>query len=328
MPLKTIFYRGDSGQCWHSRGHSPLAHLAKNYGDDYHISISGVIDERYINSFNLAIFQRQYMADVYERMLTMKKLNTKLVYEIDDDVFSVPKWSSAYKTFGRSTVRENVKKFVSQMDAVFTTTEYLANIYRQYCEKVYVLPNSIDFSILVDPPNNSNRKVVLWQGSTTHDKDVAIAKKSLSRLAKDKDVLLKMWSLDLKIPEAYVVPFVHLEDFYTMLGQMDAYVGLAPLATIDFNRSKSNLKVLEYFSQGIAAVASNFGPYKDTIEHEKTGLLIDDNRDWYDAVRYLIDNPDVHDEMVKNAYAFAKENYDISKNYLLWKNAIDEVMAS
>ena len=108
---------------------------------------------------------------------------------------------------------------------------------------------------------------------------------------------------------------------------MDACVGLAPIVPIPFNRSKSNLKFLEYSAQRIATVASNFGPYAGTIQDGETGLLVSDNKDWYDKIKYLLDHDDERNRIIENAYKYVKENYDISKNYILWKNAIDSVVS-
>jgi glycosyltransferase involved in cell wall biosynthesis len=111
-----------------------------------------------------------------------------------------------------------------------------------------------------------------------------------------------------------------------MFGQVGTYIGLAPLSAIQFNRSKSNLKFLEYTAYNAVTVASDFGPYKNTIEDGVTGVLVSDNRDWYDKVRELLDDEDLYNTILANAKKLVKENFDISKNYVLWEKAIKEVM--
>jgi glycosyltransferase involved in cell wall biosynthesis len=323
---KIIAYRGDRSACWFYRLHCPLAHIARNHIKDYRITVSGQLDTRQLNLFDLAIMQRQYKAEVFEPMLLMKKYGTKIIYEIDDDLFHVPKWNPAHSILGKRAVQDNIKHFLKHVDAVFVTNDYLVDVYKNYCEKIYVLPNSIDYGIMHTPPNNSDKKVVCWQGSATHDRDTSIIRKAVAKLVDDDDTFVKLWHIELGVPKAYKVPFVPFEAFYSMFSQLDACVGLAPIVAVPFNRGKSNLKFLEYSVQGIATVASDFGPYRETIEHEKTGLLVSDNREWYDAVRYLLDDDDVRNEMLANAQAFVKENYDIAENYKLWKAAIDEIL--
>ena len=143
------------------------------------------------------------------------------------------------------------------------------------------------------------------------------------KVVADKDIFIKMWGMMMK--GTYHVPGVEFRSFYQMLSQMDALVGLAPLVPHTFNRSKSNLKFLEYAAQGIATIASNFGPYADSIIDGETGILISDNRDWYDAIRTLMDDDDYRQKLVTNAQKYVKENYNLKDNYVHWKNAIDEV---
>jgi glycosyltransferase involved in cell wall biosynthesis len=321
---KVVCYRGDKSACWYYRIHAPFSYVNKKHPDDYFVHITSLMDKGQLGFFKLAVLQRQYKADVFAPMLTMKEMGIKVVYEIDDDLFGVPKWSPAYSVYGKKSVKENLKYFLSNVDAVFVTNEYLADVYSPYCEKIYILPNSIDKSIMSPSPGNSEKKVVCWQGSHTHDKDISIMKPALQRLNQDEDTCVKLWSID--VPGIYKVPAVPFEAFYPMFSQIDGYVGLAPVTTIPFNRGKSNLKFLEYTAQGMVTVASNFGPYAETIEHDVTGLLIDNNKEWYDAVRYLIDDEDAHQRILANAQAFVDEHYDMQKNYVYWKDAVDELL--
>jgi glycosyltransferase involved in cell wall biosynthesis len=65
-------------------------------------------------------------------------------------------------------------------------------------------------------------------------------------------------------------------------------IGMAPLVDNSFNRSKSNLRWLEYSSLGIPTVASNVGHFAQTIVNGKTGLLADTPEDFTAALESLI----------------------------------------
>jgi len=333
-PVEMIVYRGDRAACWYYRLHAPLGHVAKNHQEEYKITVSGMIDKRQLGKYPLVLLQRQYMPEVLGPMIDAKKLGAKLIYEIDDDLFHIPKWNSAHPILGKKSVKDGVKRFLGLVDALFVTNEHLADVYRPYCRKVYVLPNSIDYEFFYPSPKNYEKPIVCWQGSMTHEKDLKIMGDGIYKLGKEEAIQLKMWcgfqqgTQDpiFNVPGAHTIQLVPFEAFYPMFSQLDAMVGLAPITTIPFNRSKSNLKFLEYTAQGAVTVASNFGPYKETIEDEETGLLISDNRDWYDAVMWLVNNPDERAKILNNARSYVKENYDISKNYVMWKTALDEVM--
>lgn len=322
-------YRGDRAACWFFRLHAPMSYLARYHKDRYWVAITSRLDKDRVGEEDLAILQRQYKADVFHPIMKAKKeKGMKVVYEIDDDLFNVPKWNPAYKILGQKTVQDNTKRFLENVDAVFTTTHQLKDTYKNYCKRIYVLPNSVDYDVLIPrPPSNSKRKVILWQGSHTHLKDVEIIRKTLEKLTKDDDVFVKLWRIDMGIKNTHLVPFVNFEDFYAMFSQLDGYIGLAPISAVQFNKGKSNLKFLDYTSHGMVTVASDFGEYANTIVDNATGLLANNPNEWYEKIRWLLNNEDEYNRILENAQKFVKENYDINKNYLLWKQAIDEVMS-
>jgi glycosyltransferase involved in cell wall biosynthesis len=330
-----LCFRGDRSACHFFRIFCPFGKLAQHHKDNYSVFVSSAITQDHLKgSYDLILLQRQYKADVLKPILEMKKKGPKLVYEIDDDLFNIPDWNPAKAILGVRSVQDGIKKFLEIVDAAFVSTEYLVDIYKPYCKKVYVLPNSINYDFVYPKVANAAKKVVLWQGSMTHHKDIGVAEKSIAALAKNQDIVVKMWcGFDPKtykpifdFPGAQTIPLVPFEAFYAMFSQVDAHVGLAPLSAVPFNRSKSNLKFLEYTVQGLVTIASDFGPYRETMENDQTGILVSDNRDWYDAVMDILKDDDKRNRILTNAQELVKEKYDIEKNYLLWKNAIDELL--
>lgn len=326
---RIIFFQGDRSACSFYRGISPLHAMTDgNKKGDYVYNITGVIKREHIdNKYDIAVFQRQYRLDVFSPMMLMRqKHGTKLVYEIDDNLFDIPKWNPAYKTYADERVKEHIRTFLQNVDAVFVTQRYLADVYKPYNDRVFVLPNSVDFKVLNYPrPRQSKKAVVCWQGSNTHEKDLSLIRTCLQRLIKDSDCYVKLWRMT--FPGTQEVPMVPFEAFFTMFPLLDIDIGLAPLSPNRFNLCKSNLKFLEYSALKIPTIASNFGPYAETIVNKETGILIDSVKDWYDAVRYLLDNEAERIRLGENAYNFVKENFDVDKNCVLWKNAFDSLLA-
>lgn len=327
--IKIVAYMGDRSACSFYRVQSPLHALTDgNQSSEFNYTAKGVMEKVDLEPgrYDIAIFQRQYNPEVYSYMMEMKKNGCKIVYEVDDNLFDVPKWNPAHKFFAQKDIIESIELFVQSSDAVFVTQEWLKDVFGKHNNNIYILPNSVDFKVMSDPPNNSRLPVICWQGSNTHDKDLALIKKALTQLVKEDDCFVKLWSMD--VPGAYKVPLVKFESFFPMFAQMDIDIGLAPLSPHKFNRSKSNLKFLEYSALKIPTVASDFGPYKDTIEDGETGFLVGNVADWYDTVRYLLDNVDERKRIGQAAYEFVCENYDIDKNCSLWGSAIKEILES
>ncbi len=81
-----------------------------------------------------------------------------------------------------------------------------------------------------------------------------------------------------------------LQPYISYLNHLNFEIGLAPLIAGGFNSYKSELKLLEYASQGIAWIASNVDPYRDLCEEwEWTGRLAANPNDWIEHLKQLLD---------------------------------------
>lgn len=99
----------------------------------------------------------------------------------------------------------------------------------------------------------------------------------------------------------------------TMYNESD--VALAPLRELSFNKYKSQLKVLEAGIHKLPIIASNFGPYKLDVIDGKHGFLIDENnkREWYEKMKWFIDNPNAIKEMGESLNELILEKYTLEK---------------
>jgi glycosyltransferase involved in cell wall biosynthesis len=107
-------------------------------------------------------------------------------------------------------------------------------------------------------------------------------------------------------------------------------ISLAPIKEHDFNKYKSQLKVIEAGMFGKGLIATNFGPYTIDLIHEENCLLVDskdNNRGWFEAIKKLYENPDLLEKISYNLQKTVLEKYHIDvvvKNrYEFYKNIID-----
>jgi len=103
-------------------------------------------------------------------------------------------------------------------------------------------------------------------------------------------------------------------------------VSLAPLEENMFNKVKSQLKVIEAGFHKKAIIAQNFGPYqidlKNSIMHgggfddKANSILVDtikNHKDWYSAIKKLINNPQYVETLQNNLHETVKNTYSVSK---------------
>jgi len=116
----------------------------------------------------------------------------------------------------------------------------------------------------------------------------------------------------------------HISTYATNYNLFD--ISLAPLEENIFNKVKSQLKVIEAGFHKKAIIAQDFGPYqidlKDSVKFgggfDLTGnsILVDsgkNHKDWYGAIKKLVNNPDVVKTLQENLHETVKDTYSINK---------------
>lgn len=101
-------------------------------------------------------------------------------------------------------------------------------------------------------------------------------------------------------------------------------ISMAPLKEHDFNKNKSQLKVIEAGFHKKALIAQDFGPYQidcvnlfeygGKINEKGNAILIEtrkNHKDWYKALKKLNENPELVDLLSENLYNTVKDKYHI-----------------
>lgn len=260
----------------------------------------------------------------------IQKKGAKFVLELDDDILNIPDWMPS-EEFKNS--KWSLKKGLDMADEIWVSTPALAESIDKP-EKTHILPNLIDFNSFLKPvPTPMNPIRILWMGSVWHDKDLEQLVDPVLKIIDEygERVQFLFWGClptafaDFKRIPGQNMAFLTQKDFnyriiyldglpfklyYDRLVFIGPYIGLAPLYDCKFNDSKSNIKFLEYTMAGAATIATNMEPYK-CINHGNDGLLVDpeDSDGWYKAIKTLIEDKDLHDNLVMKAKEKAFKNY-------------------
>ncbi len=215
--------------------------------------------------------------------------NHRLIYETDDDVFSIDVMNVYAKQEHGPVMLDAVEQAMMTAHVVTVSTEYLGEKMRKHNSNVTVLPNVIDARLLGLQRPKRKKLTVGWSGGFSHYTDWEVVSPSIRKfLQKNKDVDFHVIGTNFakifKVPVRETAWLGNIWDYYRAI---DFDIGVAPLAPIEFNRSKSHIKALEYAALGIPTIATDIEPYQNFIVHGETGFLVKREHEWGRYLRIL-----------------------------------------
>lgn len=327
------FYRCDPGGCGILRIVQPAKYL-KNLG--YKINSTILNTAKSIDSnVKICVFQRDYVQpDVIQYWEWLKDRGIKIVYDIDDDIFDIPKSNPNYSWFKRIDVRSRYEYYIRNADLVTVSTNYLKTRLENLNQNIIVLPNCIDFETWPSPVNSTHPQIRIgWAGSPTHHEDLMAVFPAIKNIMKRyKNIQLYFLGF---CPQEYLDEFKNRLTFieggdYTVyqlkLAQLGLDIGFMPLVVNGLNKSKSPVKYLEYSSLKIPSVASYDSPYRDVIKDGDNGYLANSLKEWEEKLEILIKNKSLRRKVADRAYDYCSQKFDISKQISRWENAYKRLL--
>jgi len=270
---------GEDGDAQY-RLHDPSRHLGQVPGVTtvdchfYHrflpdlAELADVLIVQFVNDWELL--------SLCERRRVLGKIT---VFEANDYFFDLQPWSPIASRWRDRTIQELYLQLLAAADGVQTSTDELARRWQERgARRVAVFRNHLP-DVAPLPPAQDRPLTVGWAGSPGHFADWYHAAPLLSRWLKaHPEVHLAVMSNELAQsfiqlpPERYHFrPFGSLSAYLEFLRSLD--VGLAPLLPTDYNRCRSDVKFLEYASQGVAGIYADLPPYRSSVVPGETGLL-------------------------------------------------------
>lgn len=258
-----------------------------------------------------------------------------VVMELDDNILSTPDYNPASECYAPgSKLRELAIRQMREADALIVSTPYLKQIYSEFNDHIYVMPNSIDFDLWgkANRERTRGRIVIGWAGGASHNDDLAIIEPVVDRIvAKYPQVLFKFIhgispSLRGKKGVKHIAKWAASADYPRHIAKQGFDIGIAPLVDNAFNRGKSNLRWLETGALGVPCVASNVGHFRETIRHGVDGLLCDTQDDFFNALEELIVNKEKRREIGRAAYSRVYDDFNVKKTCVKYADALYDIV--
>lgn len=268
-----------------------------------------------------------------DRVLELKnRFGIKIVVDIDDHWILYPHHEMA-EAWRRSKANEQIARWIAVADMVFVTNERLKVAASNLNGNVHVIPNTLPFGYYQFTAGTMERSIfdVIYAGGSSHLYDLSEISGAMKRLGSSSKFrnnarmvlagydrqygvgqVTSVWDKMLNIVKkagSYAVAPVQ-----PILSYMDVYNGrslsLAPLQRNNFNACKSNLKILEAGAKRIPIIASYVEPYVQDIG-EPGVILCDTQKEWYDAIMELVENPDRATRLGIGLGEYVRKNYNM-----------------
>lgn len=234
-------------------------------------------------------YSTSHLTFIKGHLAPMARANgVQVIVDHDDWLFDIPEYNQARFGFTRDNLKR-AAEIVKNVSYVTVSTTYLKKMMVEkigvHDGQILVTPNRLprylfgfnDIEARKKKPL-SKKPRILWSGSKTHidvlnkadyKDDIEDIRGLMERLGKKVTWVFmgmsKAGSKKANLPKninAEYVPWTDINSYPRVLANLDVDMAIISLKDNDFNRSKSNIKLLEFGACGIPTVFTDVEPYK------------------------------------------------------------------
>lgn len=253
--------------------------------------------------YDVCIIQKRLLGRLEIGLL--RRVARRVVFDFDDAV-----WTDQEEAAGPGAGRRwsRFRATTSLVDGVLAGNSYLASALEY---PAHILPTPLDTTRYRPGPDAGRQSscVIGWMGTASYLPEIETvvrlvhaATGALVRvisnapptgsLAQDCD--FRLWSPESEVQE---------------LQNMD--IGLMPLSDTAYTRGKCGFKLLQYMACGAVPLASAVGFNRELITHGVDGFLVENEVQWLDYVRLLVDDAGLRRTMAQAARATVVQRFDL-----------------
>ena len=294
-----------------------------------------------ISGSDIVVVQRCCSQAQFNFIRTCRALGAKIIYDLDDDVWDLPKSNPAYGPL--TQMHDGFISCIQLTDLVTVSTKVLAKMVRSNVKQmknratgkeipIVVAENWMD-QRLYATPRKKPQFIIGWSGSSSHTEDLEIVSEALHSVSSenpDAEIEFRGCEPDpelKKLRNFYHRPWCAVAEFSARLPVWGWSIALAPLTDHPFNTSKSSIKMYEAAYSRIPCLASWVKPYDDFTSHdpELRWLLCAGPSAWKPKLRELIHDADRRNDLGRRMYDVLNKHYSFNRPHPGWAEAFERV---
>lgn len=213
----------------------------------------------------------------------------KVILEFDDYAPNIPTRSVYRKTFRQGAIK-HMRRAIELVDWIVVSTPTLAQEYSGFHSDIRVALNGLStswWSGLKSQRRTGRKLRVGWAGGSSHTGDLAEIRYVIKDLADEVE-----WVFMGMKPEGVECEFhrgVSIEKYPSKLASLNLDLAVVPLEINQFNRCKSNLRLLELGVCGVPIICTDIDPFRCDLP---VTLVPNKHMSWIEAIRSHVAEPE------------------------------------
>lgn len=287
-----------------------------------------------INADLIAI-SRSYSLVAVSIMEMAKQLSKPILYDVDDDMFVLPKWTSL-----NTAEFENHKKQLELANVITVSHPLLADRITFVGNKIHVIQTGTLIQESSSEVTKHTKKIVY-----TNLMDIKLENARSEFLRAISDFMKKNESFELdvfsdseleicEIKNVNYCGFLEYNAYRKALISRNYLFAISPLSgyedleSILHNECKSPIKYIDYSAAKIPGIYSDSPAYRRVVKEMENGLLVKNTYDaWIHALELLRSDSNLRNIMAKNAYQDVQKNYNTELLSMKWFDLVQKVLS-
>lgn len=235
---------------------------------------------------------------------------------LDDDLINIPLNLDSTKYYNDKKLKKYILEILANCQILWAVNPRIIEKYSKYTIKKNGVLGKVPMKIEIEKKEWKEPVKVLYAGSIDHKQTL---QKIISPVITKFDEIINE-----KITFTFIGanPEIEKTKHYNYFQDYESYkkfviegkfdIGLAPIETTEFYKSKYYNKFLEYTSIGVVGIYTDTEPYNLIIKDGINGFLCENNPEkWYLKIKKIIENPSKIAEILENAQRQVREDYNV-----------------
>ena len=245
-----------------------------------------------------------------------KRAERYTIMFLDDDLINIPLNLDSTKYYNDKKLKKYILEILSNCQILWAVNPRIIEKYSRYTIKKKGILGKVPMRIEIEKKESAELLKVLYAGSIDHKQTLQkIIKPVIKKFDKiiDNKITFTFIGANPEIKKTmHYNYFQNYELYKKFVTERKFDIGLAPIETTEFYKSKYYNKFLEYTSIGVIGIYTDTEPYNLIIKDGINGFLCENNPEkWYLKIKEMIENPSKISEILENAQKQVKEEYNI-----------------